>query len=690
VSEVSKNGPVRFEREGDVGLIVIDSPPLNAGSSEVRRGLLAAIRQLQAAEGVVAGVLIGAGAHFMAGSDIREFSAPLAEPHLPQVIAALEACPRPVVAAIKGAALGGGYELSLGCDRRIGAADAIVGLPETTLGIIPGAGGTQRLPRMVGQAKAIELICAGTRVKAGDAAKLGMIDAVAEGDLRSEAVALARTLKGKSRVIERPVPPEDAAAIEAAAVAALKAGRSRPHIKAAIDAIRLVATVPPAEGLAKERAVFQELRVGREAAALRHLFFAERDAAKVPGLAGVEPRAVAKVAVIGGGTMGSGIAIASLDSGYSVTLIEMNEEAAQKAFERIKGSYAKRVESGRISAGDMEKRLGKLSCVGEFDAASQADLVVEAVFEEIGVKQDVFRKLGAVARPDAVLATNTSYLSIGDIANAAAKPENVVGLHFFSPAEIMKLVEVIRHPKASPVALATALAFARKLRKMPIVANDAFGFVGNRIYAAYRRQVEFMLEEGAFPDEIDAALEAFGFAMGPFAVADLSGLDIAWRMRQATASKRDPKARYVKIADRLCEMGRLGRKTGAGYYRYDPGARRGMLDDVVRNIVVEASAEAGRTRRPFTAGEIVERVMASMASEAALLLAEGVATQASDVDLALVNGYGFPRHEGGPVFWARMQPKEKLAASFAGLAETGGHGFRVGDPAVLLADDTPA
>lgn len=668
---------VRVEVEGDVAFIVIDNPPINAGSHAVRQVLLAAIAEVSDMTGLAGVVLIGAGNWFMTGSDIREFGAPLDEPQLPSVIRALEACPVPVVAAIAGAALGGGYELALGCDARIASAEAVVGLPETTLGIIPGAGGTQRLPRLIGRAKAIELICGGTRVKAAEAARLGMVDALATADLRAEAAALVRSMSGKLRVTDRSLPPEDAAAVTAARAAALKAGRGRPHIAAAIAAIEMCGTVPVAEGLTRERAVFTELRTGREATALRHLFFAERAAAKVPDLADVTARPVARVGIVGGGTMGSGIAVAMLDAGKMVTLYELNPDALEAARGRVGKSLQTRMDRGRMTAEARDAALAKVTFSTVLEDLGQADVVIEAVFEDMGVKRVLFADLARVTRPDAVLATNTSYLSVTEIAQASGQPASVAGMHFFSPADVMKLVEVVRHPAVDREALATLMELAKAAKKLPILCNDAFGFIGNRIYAAYRRQCEFMLEEGALPEQVDAALETFGFAMGPFAVQDMSGLDIAWRMRQATAASRDPAARYVKIADTLCEMGRLGRKTGAGYYLYDAAGKR-AVDPVVTGVVEAASAAAGVTRRPFAEAEIVERALAAMASEAALLIAEGVANAPSDVDLVLTNGYGFPRYEGGPLFWAQHQPKADLEAAFARLQAKGGSAFRLG------------
>ncbi|GAA0769874.1 3-hydroxyacyl-CoA dehydrogenase NAD-binding domain-containing protein [Ideonella azotifigens] len=670
---------VRLERDGDIAVIVIDNPPINAGSAAVREGLMSAIATVRAEDSLRGAVLIGASNTFIAGSDLREFGQPLAEPQLPTVIRAIEDCGKPVVAALHGAALGGGFELALGCDARIAAPGTVVGLPEVTLGIIPGAGGTQRLPRIVGIPRAIGMICSGERINSAAALAAGLIDAEAAGDLRSAAVAHARQLAGKQRLRDRAVPAADAAAVAEASAAALKAGKRRPQVQAAIDAIVATATVGIEEGLSNERAVFQRLRVSREAFALRHQFFAERDSAKHPALGDARPRDVRCIAVIGAGTMGSGIAIAALDAGYEVLLLEQEAAALDRGASRIHAHYASRVKGGKVNASVAAACEARLSPSLDWPRIAEADLVIEAVFEEMGVKQQVFQRIDALARPGAVLASNTSYLDLDAIAASTSRPQDVIGLHFFSPANVMKLMEVVRGKASALDALATGLSIGRALKKLPVLTGNAFGFVGNRLYAAYRRQCEFMVEEGAAPEQVDAALEAFGFAMGPFAVADLSGLDIAWRMRQAQVATREPAARHVHIADRLCEAGRLGRKTGAGYYRYPEGASRPQIDPAVTELIAKARSDKGIVPRELGAAEIQRRVMLTLVNEAALLLAEGVAERATDVDVVLVNGYGFPRWEGGPVFWARERGAAALQADLRELAAWSGPGFVPGD-----------
>ena len=676
---------VRLERDGDIAVIVIDNPPINAGSSAVREGLMAAIATLKSDGSLHGAVLIGAGNTFVAGSDLREFGQPLAEPQLPAVIRAIEECGKPVVAALHGAALGGGFGLALGCDARIAAPGTLVGLPEVTLGIIPGAGGTQRLPRIVGIPRAIAMICSGERVGSAAAFAAGLIDAEPQTDLRAAAVAHARQLAGrKDRLRDRAVPAADAGAIAEASAAALKAGKRRPQVQAAIDVIVASAKLNIDDGLADERAVFQRLRISREAFALRHQFFAERESTKHPSLVDAKPRDIRRIAVIGAGTMGSGIAIAALDAGYEVLLLEQEAAALERGATRIHAHYASRLKGGKINAAAAAACEARLSASLDWPRIAEADLVIEAVFEEMGVKQQVFQRIDALARPGAVLASNTSYLDLDTIAAATSRPQDVIGLHFFSPANVMKLMEVVRGKASAADALATGLVVGRKLKKLPVLTGNAFGFVGNRLYAAYRRQCEFMIEEGAAPEQVDAALEAFGFAMGPFAVADLSGLDIAWRMRQAQAATRDPAARYVHIADRLCEAGRLGRKTGAGYYRYAEGASRPEVDPAVSEVIAKARSDKGIAPRELGADEIQRRVMLSLVNEAALLLAEGVAERATDVDVVLVNGYGFPRWVGGPVFWARERGAAALQTDLDELAVLSGPGFIRGDVQHLL------
>ena len=660
----------------DIMVITVNNPPINAGSTEVRQGLLSAIEQLASDPQLKAAVLIGGGNTFIAGSDIKEFSQPLAQPHLPAVIAAIENCPKPIVCAIHGAALGGGFELALGCDARIASKDAVMGLPEVTLGIIPGAGGTQRLPRLVGVEKSIELICSATRIKAAEALKLGIITQLVDSELLTHALELAKSMQGsKSRIRDIQTPKSEDAVVLAASQKALKAGKNRPNIQHAIDMIVNSIAMPIDQALELERETFQKLRISTEAKALRHQFFAERKLFKALN-DDAKPQAIERIAVIGAGTMGSGIAIACLSAGYSVLLLDQNEVALTNGAQKVAAYYDSRIKSGKMSADKASSILKNFTHSTQWSDIASADLVIEAVFEDMQVKHAVFQKIEQHANPKALFASNTSYLDIDAIAAQLSNPARVFGLHFFSPAQVMKLIEIVRCPLSSPSAIATGLQLAKRLGKTPVMSTNSFGFIGNRIYAAYRRQCEFMLEEGAYPEQIDRALEDYGFAMGPFAVGDMSGLDIAWGMRKSQAATRNLEDRYVTIPDSLCLAGRFGRKTGFGYYQYDPASGARSVDPVVNQIIEEASQQKGIARREFTAAEIVNRVLLAMINEIAHLAAEHVVRDVTDCDIALVNGYGFPRWCGGPVFIAREMGLEKLSSEIDQLEKVSGPGFK--------------
>jgi len=668
---------INIHKEADVMVITVNNPPINAGSTEVRQGLLDAIHLFQNEASALAAVIIGGGNTFIAGSDIKEFSQPLAEPHLPSVIAAIEDCPKPVICALHGAALGGGFELALGCDARIALEGTVIGLPEVSLGIIPGAGGTQRLPRLVGIEKSIELICGGVRIKAAEALKLGIINKLVNDDLLGNAITYARSMIGqKIRIRDIASPQADAPNVLIASQKALKVGKNRPNIQLAIEMISNAMTMPIDQGLATERDVFQALRVGVEAKALRHQFFAERKLFKALGTNELKPKSLEKIAVIGAGTMGSGITIACLSAGYSVLMLDQNEAALEKALKKVADYYDSRVTSGKLLANKAEAILKGFTFSTQWAEIGSADLIIEAVFEDMQVKHAVFQKIEEYANSDALLASNTSYLDIDAIAEKTSNPSRVFGLHFFSPAQVMKLIEIVSCKATSPSVIATGLQFAKRLGKTPVISSNAFGFIGNRIYAAYRRQCEFMLEEGAYPEQIDQALEEYGFAMGPFAVADMSGLDIAWAMRKSLAATRNPEHRYVDIPDALCLAGRFGRKAGLGYYQYPQGTKSGVVDPLVKQMIEEASASKGIARRAFTSKEIVNRVLLVMMNEIAHLVSEKIVGDVTDCDVALVNGYGFPRWCGGPVFIAREMGKEKLHTEIDELARLSGPGFR--------------
>ncbi len=647
---------VRGEIQGDILVVIIDNPPVNALSTDVRAGLVAVLDRAAGDAGILGLVITGAGKTFIGGADIREFGQPPVEPILPAVIERLEDSEKPTVAAINGAALGGGLEVALGCHYRVASSAAQMGLPEVKLGIVPGAGGTQRLPRLIGIPAAIDLIGSGRSVKAKEAHVLGLIDEIADAGTVEAALVAVRRLAGRDprRTGQLAVPATDSAAVEKAKTRILVKPRGQ---EAPAEAIRLVeaAARPVAEGLTDERATFLKLRDGGEAAALRHVFFAERQASKVEDLEGVPPRLVETIGIAGLGLMGSGIAVAALSAGYRVVGLDRDDEAAARGRERILGLLQKNLSAGRIDQAMFDAQESRLSVTAADADLAPCDLVIEAVFDDLDVKIDLFRRLDRVIRPDAILATNTSYLNPDEIAAATAHPERVLGLHFFSPAHVMRLLEVVRCARTAPDVLATGLAVAKKLRKLPIVTGVTEGFIGNSIFSAYRREAEFLLEDGALPHGIDAALEDYGFPMGLFAVYDMAGLEIAWARRKRQAAKRDPSERYVEIADRLCEAGRLGQKAERGWYAYPEGKRQ--VDPVVTEIIVQCRASKGITPRSFTATEIVGRLLAAMAAEGRKLLEDGIAARESDIDLVMINGYGFPAHKGGPMFVATQTPR---------------------------------
>lgn len=681
VPDATKLDPISYEIDGDVGLLIINNPPVNASTAEVRAGLLAGMQRAATDPAVRAVVLIGAGRNFISGSDLKEFSGPLPPPELPEVIAAIEDCPKPVIAALSGATLGGGFELALGCDGRIALDGAVVGMPEITLGMIPGAGGTQRTMRLVGPARTIQLITSGDRIPVTSAAQEGLVDKVVPSSLRDEAIRFAATLQSKRILRLLPVPDDRPGALEDAARSAIARSGPRPQVIAAIGAVITGTAVRPAQAHVHERAEFNRLRNGTESGALRHLFFARKTAEKANRPR--QPIRIDSVGVVGAGTMGTGIARAFMDAGVPVILVDQDSAAAAAAVQRISDDYRRQTEQSKLAPSDAESRIRLLSASGSLSNLAEVDLVIEAVFEDAGVKKAVLKDLESIVRSHVPLATNTSYLDVDELAAAVRSPARVLGMHFFSPAHRTPVLEVIRGHRTSAESLDTALAAARLLNKLPLVAGVCDGFIGNRIFSAYRRQCELMLEEGALPDQIDKTLESFGFAMGPFAVADMSGLDVAWRMRQSKAEFRDKRERYPDVADKLCELGRFGQKTGKGWYRYDRGARTPIPDEEVETLILESSAAKHIQRRPFAAGQIIRRCLVAMANEAALLMSEGIAERPSDIDLMLTLGYGFPKHEGGITYWAAAQDPVRLSRELEELQIVSGPGFRKGDLGML-------
>lgn len=645
---------INWTTEKTVAVISINNPPLNASNHAVRAGIVKALFEIEAREDIKGVVLTGAGMHFVAGSDIKEFGAPLAEPQMPDVIAAIENFHLPVVAAIRGACLGGGYELSLGCDYRLASIDAIFGLPEVSLGLVPGAGGTQKLPRLIGIPKALELIIGAKRVNAHEAAKLGMIDGVVEDDLMKEALLYAQAGHPKRRVIDLSAPVLDTGEANPIRDKSLKKAKNRPAAKHSADLIYQSSKMKIGEGLAQERAIFQDIRISPEAFALRHVFFAERGASKF--ISDEKPINIQKISVIGGGTMGAGIAYAMLKSGCTIGLIERDVDASQAAKKRVLGLLENEEKRGFVSreiAADIKERF----CVYDtVEAVSGSDMVIEVVFENMDVKKSLIDSMMPHVSNNTIIATNTSYLDVDAMAKAVLNPSRFIGLHFFSPAHRMALLEIVRGKETSDQTIVSAFRLARKLGKQPVLASNAYGFIGNRIYAAYRRHAEYALQDGAPLTAIDSAMTEFGMAMGPFEVADMSGLDIAWRMRQSIGKKEDQ--RYVDIADRLCDEGRFGRKTGAGYYRYEGGKK--VPDIHVNGVIAASQSDASISSKVISAKNITDRLLGAIVIEAVQLLSEGIAQKPGDIDVTLIHGYGFPRWTGGPLYWASKLPKERL------------------------------
>ena len=655
---------VSLTRDAGVAVIVIDNPPVNALSRDVRAGLVETLDEAVADDSVRAIVVACAGDTFCAGADIREFDLPPQPPHLTDVIQRFEDATKPVVAALHGNALGGGCELAAGCHYRVAARRTRIGLPEVNLGLLPGAGGTQRMPRLVGFDAALALMLDG-KPRAIDAAEAaGFVDEIADGDVRACAVDFARRLVtaglGARRTAALP-PPEAAPEIFQRHEQAARKRRGEPAPEKIVAAVRRTIDMPFADAVARARADFLALRDSPESKALRHAFFAEREVGKPPaGVATAAPRALGHVAVIGAGTMGQGIAIALLDAGLNVTLVETAEAALSRAQERIAAHLHDSVSKGRMTMDQLELVLRRLTAASAIDAAAGADVVIEAVFEDIGVKRDVFGKLDAIAKPGALLATYTSYLDVAEIAGFTRRPEDVIGLHFFSPANVMRLVEIVRTDLSAPDALATGTALVKRLKKIGVICKGKDGFVGNRMLLPRTRECLFMLEEGALPEQIDAALTDFGFAMGPLAVGDLAGLDIGWRNATLRLQLREL-GRDCDLLDRMVAANRLGQKTGAGWYRYEAGSRKPTPDPAVEAMLIEHAHARGIERRAIAPAEIVERCLIGMINEGAKIIDEGVVSRASDVDVVWMAGYGFPRYRGGPLFYAdRLGAKHVL------------------------------
>lgn len=675
---------VSYARQGRIGLITIDNPPVNATGHAVRQGLMDAARDFAADTGADAAVILCAGRTWVAGADISEFGKPSQAPILPDVIAAIESLDKPVVAALHGTALGGGLELALGCHARIAAPGTRMGLPEVTLGLLPGAGGTQRLPRLIGTAAALDIITSARQVPAAQALDLGLIDALSQGDLTADAIALAETLAGRvprrTRDLPAPAPDPDAAQALKATLARKLPGQIAQAT--AVDVVTDGLAQPFDQGMAIERAGFMALMDSPQRAALIHAFFSERAVAHLPQIKGVAPRPLDRIGVIGGGTMGAGIAVSCLLAGLDVTLIERDDQATARAQATVGDLLAGAVSRGKLAAARRDAILsGAFRTDTDYAALGQADLIVEAVFESMEVKEQVFAAIDRVAKPDAVLATNTSYLDVDRIADATRRPRDVIGLHFFSPAHVMRLLEVVVADRTAPEVVATGFALAKRLGKIAVRAGVCDGFIGNRILSHYRAAVDAMVLDGASPQQVDRALTDFGFAMGPYAVSDLAGLDIGAMTRQRKAADRHPRDRVPVFADRLYEQGDLGRKTGRGYYVYADGKPQPNPD--LPAILDAVRSDLGITPRDFDDAEIVARTMAAMVNEAARTVADGTALRPLDVDVVMLNGYGFPRWRGGPMHWADAHGLDRILADIRRFAEDDDHFWQ---PAPLLAE----
>ena len=643
---------------GPVAVVTLNNPPVNGLGHALRSGIVAALDQALADPQVQAIVLTGSARAFSGGADVREFGTPKAgqEPTLPSVIRALDGATKPVVAAIAGVCLGGGLELALGCHYRVALPDASLGLPEVKLGLLPGAGGTQRLPRLIGLEPALNMIVSGQPVPANAFAGTPLVHALIEGDLVEGAVAFAAQVAARGEPLPRArdlkvKQPNADAFLQFARNTVAAASKPFPAPLQCVEAVA-ASLKPFDEGLQTERTLFQALMQTPESRALRHVFQAERAAAKVPGLPeGTVLRPIARVGVIGAGTMGGGITMNFLNAGIPVVLLEMKQEALDRGLATIRKNYENSMKKGKLKPEQVEQRMGLITPTLEYAALKDADLIVEAVFEEMGVKEAVFRQLDAVAKPGAILASNTSYLDIDRIATFTRRPQDVIGLHFFSPANVMRLLEIVRGAQTAPDVLATSLQLAKQIKKVAVVSGVCDGFIGNRMLARYGAAAQGLINAGALPQQIDGALQKFGLAMGPFRMGDLAGLDIGWATRKRKAAEAGVEMKPI-VADMLCEAGRFGQKTGAGWYRYEAGNRTPLPDSVTEQLIADYRAAHGITPRKIGDEEIVERCIFALVNEGARILEEGIAARASDIDLVYLNGYGFPLHRGGPMLYA--------------------------------------
>jgi len=648
--------PVTYSRTNSVGFIIVDNPPVNALSAGVRRGIAACLKTGINDPAAKALVLMCAGRTFIAGADITEFGRPFEAPDLNDVITALESSSKPVIAAIHGTALGGGLETALGCHFRCAAASAQFGLPEVKLGLVPGAGGTQRLPRVAGVRVALEIISSGDPIPASRALEAGIIDEIIDDKLE-EAAAFAEKVVRENRPLRKirdiSAGPQDPSIFDEFRKALAKSKRGFDAPQRCVDCVQAAVELPFEKGLAREREIFAECLASVQSAAQLHIFFAEREVSKIPDVPKDTPACpINTAAIIGAGTMGGGIAMCFANAGIRVLLMDSSQELLDKGLGTIRKNYQATVSKGRLPQAKMDKCMELIQPTLSYDALKDVDLVVEAVFEEMELKKVVFGKLDKACKPDALLATNTSTLDVNEIAAATARPENVIGLHFFSPANIMKLLEIVRGSRTSKETIATSIALAKKIRKVGVLVGVCDGFVANRMLAGYIREASFLLEEGALPQQVDKVIYDFGLPMGPFQMGDLAGLDIGWRIRKRQAATRPKEERYSAIADKLCEQGRLGQKTNAGFYKYEAGNRTPQPDPDVEALIVAESKAKGIARRVISEQEILERCIYPLINEGARILEDGIALRSGDIDVIFIYGFGFPVYRGGPMFYA--------------------------------------
>lgn len=681
---------VEYESHGEVALIALNNPPVNALGIAVREAIVVAVDKAESDDDIKAIVLTGRGRGFCGGADIREFGKPRKEPSLTVVINRVEDCTKPVVVALHGAAVGGGCELPLGCHYRVGDKTAQFGLPEIKLGLLPGAGGTQRLPRLIGLQAALDMILSGDYVGAEKAKALGFLDEIIGGDLVKGAIAFAKGLiaegKGPRRTRDMPVDTKGAEELFAATrkrIARRTRGLLAPE--RCIQAVEKSLKVPLEEGLAFERSNFDELVQSDQSKAQRHLFFAERLAHKIPDVpADTKPRKIEKTAVIGFGTMGRGIAMSLANGGLPVSVLEVSQEAVDQGLDMTRKTYAATVKRGGLIQDEMDERMARITGTTEYADLADADIVIEAVFEEMELKKDVFGKLDNVCKPGAVMATNTSSLDIDEIANATTRPREVIGTHFFSPANVMRLMENVRGKETAPDVMATVMKLSKDINKVGVMVGNCNGFVGNRMLYAYRPQAEYLLEEGALPEQVDRAFYEFGFPMGPFAMGDLAGLDVGYAVRQHRRKIMPSDVREPFIGDRVVESGRHGQKNGKGWYLYEEGNRTPIPDAEIEKLIVSASEELGIERREISDQDVIERCIYTMINEGAKILGEGIAIRPSDIDLVWIYGYGFPVGKGGPMFHADQIGVKEIYDVMVRQYDT--HGGQLLKPAPLLEE----